>query len=307
LDLGPARETIAVGAGDARINLSRHEVPDAYLAGISFKEAAKSVIGLDLRVARENNGAEIYGLVGMDILSQCVFQIDPDRGEFTLLKSVPKDAGKPIPLDLEDGRPHVTLELAGPGEARFLLDTGSFGQLSGALNKSTWDELDSKGLLRRRGIIRELTIAGFHETDLGSCPSISFAGSTTHNPVFFLFQENILGLGYLSRFKSVFDFPNRALYLQKCQYFDHRDEVDLSGIEFKQQHGSKIIRSVAAASAGEKAGLTSGDVLVTVDGQPAANLNIYEVRRLLSLEGKRRLTLLRGLSEVIRVELELRR
>lgn len=84
---------------------------------------------------RKVAGQEIFGWLGMDVLSQYVVRLDFDRGKLTFLRGVGREEGVRIPL-LHRRVPIVHLRLQGMRPLQFMIDTGDVGMASGALNSS---------------------------------------------------------------------------------------------------------------------------------------------------------------------------
>lgn len=102
-----------------------------------------------------------------------------------------------------------------------------------------------------------------------------------------------LGLDYLSRYKVVFDFPNRTMYLKPGRNFDHVDICDRLGLSLRRIAGTIEVKSVVPAGAAAKVGIEAGDCLLMIDGVGAESLNIRDARRTLSTDGEHVLDLSR--------------
>ena len=163
----------------------------------------------------------------MDYLSHHVLHVDADAGECLFLETASKQIGEPFGLIFQNGLPFLQASIANYGESSFLLDTGSFGLGSGSLEKQVWAELVDKGRMRASGTLDELTAFGFVKTDLAQGGSIVLKDLSVQEPVFFRFDQSILGLGFLSRFRFT-RLPNKVIYLSKGRSMTYGR--DLSGM-----------------------------------------------------------------------------
>jgi predicted metalloprotease with PDZ domain len=104
-----------------------------------------------------------------------------------------------------------------------------------------------------------------------------------HNLRFSSGDENVLGLGYLRRYRMVIDFPQRKIYLAKGKQFADLDREDLSGLHLLWKRGNVEVASVDDASPAALAGIRPGDVILEIQAKPAAELGLARIRLLLRL------------------------
>ncbi len=293
LPLGEPKKQARFGNSNRQAVWSFYATPEAFLGDYDLRDSVESVIGLDLSTARENNGLPIYGILGMDFLSHHVLYVDADAGECLFLEMTPEEIGEPFELVFQNGIPFLQASIANYGESSFLLDTSSFGLGSGSLEKQTWVELVDKGRMRARGTLDELTAFGFVKTDLAQGGSVILKDLAVQEPVFFKFDQSILGLGFLSRFRFTFDFPNKVIYLNKGRSYDRRDGRDLSGMFLVRKNDKTSVKQVARSGPADTAGVCKSDVLLRIDEKDVSELSMFELRRLFSREGSITVTLSR--------------
>jgi C-terminal processing protease CtpA/Prc len=105
-----------------------------------------------------------------------------------------------------------------------------------------------------------------------------------------------LGGEFLHRFTLTIDYPRGKLFLEPNDHYDDAPQpYDGSGAAIQGKPGDFVVGRVLAESPAAKAGLRSGDVLVSLDGVASSDLTIYAIRaKLYRAEGKCILTVKRG-------------
>jgi hypothetical protein len=120
----------------------------------------------------------------------------------------------------------------------------------------------------------------------------------------------IIGGPILQRCRVFFDYQHEQLILEPYARVPAPYEYDMSGTfliaegpDFKRLK----VQSVAEDSPAAEAGLRCGDVITAIDGRPAAEFTLEQVRQLLCQPGREcQLDVQRG-DESFRVKLKLRR
>ena len=97
--------------------------------------------------------------------------------------------------------------------------------------------------------------------------------------------KNILGLGYLSRYRVTIDFPNRKLYLAKGRRFDDYDRGHTTGLHLLYKARGILIESLDEEGPAY-AGVRANDILVELCGRPASILKASEIGRVLARAGQ---------------------
>jgi S1-C subfamily serine protease len=84
----------------------------------------------------------------------------------------------------------------------------------------------------------------------------------------------------MMRFVVTLDYEHRVMYLKPVVGpVPDLDTFDRAGLWFNLGHDGFDIVDVTKGAPADQAGLKSGDVIVGVDGTPASNLKLYEVRQ----------------------------
>ena len=102
---------------------------------------------------------------------------------------------------------------------------------------------------------------------------------------------NNIGLGLLSRHICIFDFPNNKLFLKKGKGFDKVKQADMSGLHLLSISDNVFVYSVDFNSPAKNAGIQDKDIILKVNDKDANAYGIWELRRLLKSEDKRKITM----------------
>jgi hypothetical protein len=95
--------------------------------------------------------------------------------------------------------------------------------------------------------------------------------------------DGLLGYSFLRRFRVTIDYPHRILWLEPVNVpRDQRpNEYSHVGIQIERRDGALSVVAVAEDSPAARAGIQPGDELVSIDGTPAARLDVVGAARLL--------------------------
>jgi S1-C subfamily serine protease len=115
----------------------------------------------------------------------------------------------------------------------------------------------------------------------------------------------------LRRFKLIFDYAHSRLILEPNDAFSEPYEEDMSGLALAPalDAGRKVFKvsQVLSNTPASEVGLRAGDLITSIDDQPASRLNVDQLTRLLKNDGREiKLTVARG-GEEIRTSIKLRR
>lgn len=117
--------------------------------------------------------------------------------------------------------------------------------------------------------------------------SITSLGAFAHNNLIFTEgTQNRLGLGYLSRFDVVFDFPRSIAVLNKGPDFDRDFPNDWTGLHIIKSEGGIFVESVEEGSIAEKYGLDEGDRIVSISGRNIEGCTLFSAMYWLSASEK---------------------
>jgi hypothetical protein len=277
------------GFGDKLEDFGFAKVKSVSLGGLALPD---QVFGTETSpgwVAVE--GADSSGLLGYEFVKRAVLSIDYAHHTMTFTKQEafhPPQGVTAIPFKFDSHIPMISGTLDGfAGE--FQLDTGSRGALTvmqpfavahGLIEKYHATRLEtvgygvggpSKALLARAGklTLGAVTIdAPVTEivTDTGGAAK---AARTAGN----------IGGDLLKRFTVTLDYAHQTLWLEPNPLASRREVFDRSGIWIaRAKDGGIEVADVATESAAANIGLAVGDEIVTVNGKPAKDVQLYDLR-----------------------------
>lgn len=301
----------------------------AIIKGISIKLPGaelynQTVWSLPLEALSVANGREMAGIIGYELFSHFVVEIDYASRYINLYEPRGyqyRGSGEIIPLELQAGEIYAPAKVTVPGhdalEGQFVIDTGGNGTL--LLAKSFVEEhrlLESVGhtiQARGGGVGGEIQMA------LGRVKSLQVGRFVIENPVTGFIKVGAIaapgktgniGGRFLRRFRVIFDYSRRQMILEPNKHFVETDEMDMSGAALMSEAPAftviKVVR-VRPDSPAAKAGLQQQDVIIAVDGRPATSLTVSMLRRMFRVEGREYLLRVKRGEETLEIKIKLRR
>lgn len=313
-----------VGTGENTIKIGFAENVGFSLDGIEIP--TKVIAVAPLRITEAQVGRTVDGVLGADIFNRYTVEIDFAAREITLHDPggyLPPHTGETLPVKLTGGRPFVKARIATPGsspiECLLVIDTGDSSGLSlhtpfveryhllSSLRKSLQNSTSGLG-----GEAKE--VLGRVETlELGRVkikqPVTAFAQAargSTADPGY----DGAIGVEILRRFRVTFDYSRQQITLEPNKAFGEAYEADMSGAALTaegQDFRTFRVVHIAEASPAAYAGLRAGDVITSVDGRPAADLNLAEVRRLFKRRGQAYTLGVKRGGQTLRIKLKMKR
>lgn len=254
-------------------------------------------------------GVDVHGILGYELFSRFVIRIDYKKKIMTLYAPEKFHPGKKyeeLPMVIEDTKPFIIAPVQTDSEhtlsAKLLVDTGaSHGLL---LDPGS----DKRIIVPKNTVNTELgrALGGIIMGKIGRIETLELGKVTIHNLLVnfpdsnsyydtlkhaLAFRNGSLGGEILSRFTTVFNFPQGKLYFKKNADFKKEFYFNLSGLELKAK-GSKLnvyeVVDVSDQSPASKVGVQVGDLLISVNGMLTKDLELSQVNGLLnSLPGKK--------------------
>jgi hypothetical protein len=305
LRLNYGRKLIIAGPGGTNL-VEAYIANDVSLTlpGVIGRGHALLVLEQDYLELRNHLGTDVHGILGYELFSRFIIQIDYKRKVMTLMlpeKFKPKKRFDVIPIRVQDTKPYLLAPISINAEhslnAKLLVDTGaSHGIMLEPesdpriiMPEKTVENIIGRGLggeiTGRTGRIESLEIgnynihkalANFPESDSYFSDTLKYARVD---------RNGTLGGEILSRFNIIFNFPHEKIYLKKNADFKKRFYFSLSGLNIKAK-GSQLnvfeIIDVRKNSTAEKAGVLRGDLIESVNGVSAADLHLNHINGLLN-------------------------
>lgn len=283
----------ATGSGAfAGVNTLR--VQSAGGDGIELKDLKVAVLNLN-SVLAPFFWREAAGVVGFDFIVRFVNEIDYDRHLLTFYDPATfkyEGSGTSIPMTLAGHAPAVKFTIDDTYSGDFRLDVGS------------GSTVDLHGpFVKKYGIDRvlmptlEVVGGGFGGTflsKLGRMKSMAIGSYSWKGPLVALsgaesgalasedYAGNV-GNQILERFKCTLDYERRLCYLEPGAQIAKLDVFSRSGIQLSKIDGAIQAARVMPGSAGQKAGVREGDVILSIAGKPASAYTVDEADALLDL------------------------
>lgn len=268
------------------------------LPGVTGRGHALLVLGEDYLELRNYLGTDVHGILGYELFSRFIIQIDYDKKLLTL--SVPSRFKKrrkfqAIPIKIEDTKPYVTTSVVlSDGTqltAKLLVDSGaSHGLMLEPTSdrrirvpENTVSSVIGRGLggeiTGKVGRIKSLRLGNYdihgviaNFPDPNSYFDSLKLGATQRN--------GAIGGEVLSRFTVIFNFPKEEMYIKKNQAFKKKFHYNLSGLTVKAK-GSRLnvfeVTEVREKSAAYNAGLEAGDLLLSINGVNTKSLDLNSI------------------------------
>ncbi|UXX80247.1 aspartyl protease family protein [Reichenbachiella carrageenanivorans] len=302
LNLDYSRNITIQGPGEAdsikakvahNVSLS---LPGGVESGIS---QALVVLEEDYLKLRNNLGVDVFGVIGYDLFSRFVVEINYDENHITLYepkKFRARNAYKKIPMKVVNTKPYVEITIMKnekEGQRMHLMVD------SGASHAVLLDNPEDNSLIPEQNITTVIGrgLGGNINGYLGRMASIrlgkfEFEEPIASFPIVGDYGEAIkrgsrngtIGGELLSRFNVVFDYFGGYLYLKKGSMFNKEFEHDMSGMHIaadgKQLKQLKIY-NVRADSPAYHAGLREGDLIESINGYSLESLEFSDFCSLL--------------------------
>ena len=328
LKLTYGRHYLVAGPGGEKI-VEAHITNNVTLdmPGVHGEGHAMLVLEKDYLELRNYLGTDVQGVLGYEVFSRFIVEVDYERKLLTLTSPSffhAKKKFRSLPITIQDTKPYIQVSVGmNDGtviNAKLLVDSGaSHGlMLDPASDKQIVLPENHVSSLIGRGIgglitgqiarIKSLDLADYQIENIVACfpdPN-SYIDTLKSSDVF---RNGAIGGEILSRFTTIFSFPDGKLYLKKNSAFAKKFNFNMSGLTLKAK-GARLrkyeVTDVRKNSAAEKVGIQNGDEVYSINGLRASDLDLNSVNGYFnSKPGKKiRLELLRN-GEMLTKTLEL--
>jgi PDZ domain-containing protein len=305
-----SQNLLPASAGNARVTSLTNAALD--FPGLKVTVPSLALVSLDDLSSRI--GRAVQGVLGADVLSHFVVVLDYERSTLQLYN--PKSyhyagKGEKLKWTLAGGVPAVSgrVEIRGRGkiDGMFRISTGEpeaivfsdsfaaahdFASLGGKMipfaSASDPEKVEGKvgrvqSLTLGKTVIQD-PLAVFPAATAAASSSAEFAGT--------------LGAGILNRFTLVLDYSGQFFFLEPNPRLLDIFTGDMSGlglIAIPPDYRSYEIAQVMPGSPASDSGFAVGDILVSIDGNPASDSTLDDVRALLRQEDStHKITVQRG-------------
>jgi hypothetical protein len=286
---------------------------DYNIHGEVLNGQTSAVITLDHVAFAE--GRRFDGTLGHNFLERYVVEIDYPNETIRLYEPSTYEytgTGRSIPFMFFGGLPVaqaiVTLPGQGPIMGNFVIDTGTRMPLLFNTPFTEMHNIKNSGMELLEGTVG-VGVGGEVEGFVGRIESMQLGPFLVKEPVAVFSQDQsgvvasnafdgIIGGGLLSRSKVIFDYSRERMILEPQNTTPRPFEYDMSGLFLIAMgadfHEFRVI-SVMAGSPAAEAGMRTGDIITAIDGSPATEFTLEEIRRMFLEDGREaELDILRG-------------
>lgn len=294
----------ASGGGESTFDTSLIKGATLSLGGVEITNQNFVVFPPDR--ARPASDRVVDGVIGYALFSRYVVEVDYQARVVNLYE--PKTyqytgSGQTIPIKVQGNVPFAQIELPIAGrkalEGEFIVDMGA-GRFTVILNTPV---MESRNLLAvAQKTIEELGaqgVGGSVKLLVGRWPEIRLGRFTFTSALIYFAQDQkgifassefsgIMGGELLRRFKVIFDYAHKRMYVEPNSDLATPFEYDMSGIRVQTQNEdlkSFRVKRVAQNSPAFEAGVRVDDLILAVDGKPAAELTLTKINSMFQQEG----------------------
>ena len=277
---------------------------------------------------RQASDRVVDGVIGYTLFSHYAVEVDYQSRVVNLYDAKSYQytgSGESIPIKVLSNVPfaQVKIPLAGskPLEGQFIVDMGA-GRFTVILNTPV---VESRNLLTiAQKTIEELGakgVGGNVRLRVGRLPELQLGRFTFSNPVVYFAEDRkgafasgefsgVIGGELLHRFKVIFDYAHKRMYLEPNSSLADAFEYDMSGMRVQAERENLktfSVKRVAEVSPAFEAGVREGDVISAVDGKRASELSLSQINQMFKQEGEEHLLEIVSGDKTKQIRIKLRR
>ncbi|MCP5117158.1 MAG: clan AA aspartic protease, partial [bacterium] len=245
LELATVETVQVAGAGGQATSVNVVEIPHLTIGGLSADGAR--VAAASLRHLWGSTGRRIDGLLGFDVLSHYVVELDYLRQMATFHKPAGftyNGTGERLPFTLEFGALiHIEATIVQNGAApvtdKFAVDTGAGGLAALILTGPFAAEHNLRGTLVHP--VGGLGLGGASSADIGRVDELRIGSVSIEQPLTMFSRDTagflsmpgrggVMGNEVLRRFKTIIDYSRQQLILEPNASLTDPFEYDMSGL-----------------------------------------------------------------------------
>jgi hypothetical protein len=314
LNLAYARKYSIAGPGGEKL-------VDAYVTnnvsldmpGVQGRGHAMLVLDQDYLELRNYLGTDVHGILGYELFSRFIVQIDYERKLLTLMlpeRFKEKKKFQWLPIRIEDTKPYVTINLemndTTSVSAKLLVDSGASHGLFLETSSNPKIKIPERHVesIIGRGLGGVITgeISKIKSVNIGQfqIPHVitNFPDPNSYMDTLKLsrsvFRNGSIGGEILSRFTVIFNFPGEKIYFKKNSNYKKEFYFNMSGLTIRAK-GSRLkdfeITDIRENSPSKRVDIKIGDKIVTVNGISAGELDLNTINGFLNSKPGRKITL----------------
>ncbi len=290
-----------------------------------FEVSGLTVYTLPVDFFSGHFGIPISGVIGNDIIGRVVTEIDYAKKELSFYDAATyrlEGGGETLPVTLQDGLPMIqaSFELANRTfSGTFEIDTGSTGaiqintpyvrrhNLLSLVKQSKKENLGGVGGMAEAMAARVESVTLGKYRLVNSIGKLSLAKQGDYSSRSY---DGLLGGPIFRRFKLVVDLSKHRITFQPNGSLNDPFEADMSGLELVadgEDLATYTIDDLEPNTPATEAGIKGGETLLAIDGRPASQFSLEEIRQMFMYDGREYDLTLKRDSETVHVKLKLRR
>ena len=318
--------------GGAEATTGGGSIEASFAKGVSLRLSGVELSGVTLAAIRLSGleagfGQNVDGILGYEIFNRYVVEID--YISHTVVFHEPKTylytgKGSVIPITLIEATPFIRTKVMQRStkavEGNFLFNTGGVGPLLFSASFATKNKIlehSTKALKITTGAIlanqTTARVARIKQLQLGrfiiNNPFVNFSQNTQGTETG-TDDNGFIGAEILRRFKIIVDYSRKQVILERNKNFYEPFEFDMSGMSLAAQGSDyKVfrVRTLIENSPAAEAGLRVGDIIVAINGKPAAGMRLTQIRQMFRQEGRRYLLSVKRDESLLSINIRTRR
>lgn len=267
--------------------------------GLIGKNMNMLVLKEDYLNLAENIGDEVYGIIGYDVFSRFVVEINYDSKRVILYdpkQYKPKKRRTEIPIEIKNSKPYLKTVISQKdrtSDLDIMIDTGASHAALLDFGEEEQQNLPEKKIITRLGTGLGGEIPGYlSRLDFLSIAQYEFEEVLFSSPFEGTYNKAIkrgskhgtIGGELLHRFNVTIDYYNEKLYLQKSNRYDDSFEHDMSGLTLNAT-GANLdtleVIQVKPNSPAKEAGFQVGDVILNINSRHLRNSKLSDINGML--------------------------
>jgi hypothetical protein len=280
----------------------------------------QTIVVLPRDAARSRQFEDLDGIIGFSLFNHLIVSINYERKYMIISQPGMVDltkAGQEVPVEVRGNRIFLMAEVkldngaTVPGE--FVVDTGNRSALVLNTGRNNALKLPTRHLPylacglngkvdRKIGRISGFSLGGFQLDNVLAAFNDDASGTPPWE------KEGNLGNQILGRFHLTFDIPENKIYLTKNILFSAPFDCNLAGLQVERAADKSLfVYNVIPGSPAAKAGIVTGDKILTVNKTPCSELSQDDFTTRLEKKGKKVAVLLERSGEKLSVNMKLER
>ncbi|HEX2079854.1 MAG TPA: aspartyl protease family protein [Longimicrobium sp.] len=310
----------ALGTGTARLSMST--VGSLRVGPLELHDLRMGVV--PLTGVMQASGHRVQGTLGLELFARWVVEVDYAAERVRVYEPRTFDyrgAGEQVPVSLDNPIPVALVDLelrdGSTARARLAVDLGS-SRLSVRVSRRFAQE--HRGLAGGLHAPMGTGVGGMIMGFMHRIPALRIGGLRVAGPTVAVAEEDrgfltvpwadgTLGAPVFRGTRMFIDYARRRIIFEPTPALQVPAGYDASGL-YLVAEGEELrrprVRHVAAGSPAAAAGVRQGDELVSIDGRPAAGMELEAIRALLRRPGETRRLILRRDGQTLDVLLPLR-